>query len=214
MQNNSTLIASILKSRNVLIEQLDYMGYNTDAYADFNVSEINAKYTNNQLDMLLEKDKEDPNTGKKGKIYVLYYLSKLIRPNNLQDFIDDLYITDEVLTKDDVLFIVSKEEVNDTLMSALKHLWETEGYFIVIQNIKRLQFNIQNHSMVPKHRKLSQDDIKTIKHQYNISDNNQFPEISRFDPVAQSICMRPGEVCEITRPSKSAILAYYYRICV
>ena len=211
---NSTLIASIFKSRNVLLEQLEYMDYNTQEYVDFNVSEINAKYSNNQLDMLLEKKKEDPATGKKGKIYVLYYLAKLIRPNNLQDFIEDLYITDEVLTKDDTLFIVSKEEVNDTLMSSLKHLWETEGYFIVIQNIKRLQFNIQNHTMVPKHRIMSEEEVNKIKLQYNINKNNQFPEISRFDPVAQSIYMRPGEVCAIMRPSKSAILAPYYRICV
>ena len=48
-------------------------------------------------------------------------------------------------------------------MAALKHLWETEGYFIVISNIKRLQFNIQEHSMVPKHRIMKKDEIKTLK---------------------------------------------------
>jgi len=211
---NPNLINSIFKSRNVLIQQLNYMDYNTEDFADFSISEINAKYMNNQLDMLLEKKKEDPETGKKGKIYVLYYLSKLIRPNNLHDFIEDLFVTEEVLTKDDTLLIISKDEVNDTLMAALKHLWETEGYFIVISNIKRLQFNIQEHSMVPKHRIMKKDEIKTLKNKYNITDEKQLPEISRFDPVALSIYMRPGDICEIQRPSKSAIIASYYRICV
>ena len=211
---NPNLINSIFKSRNVLIEQLKYMEYATDDFENFSISEINAKYINNQLDMLLEKKKEDPDTGKKGKIYVLYYLSKLIRPNNLHDFIEDLYVTEEVLTKDDTLLIISKDEVNDTLMAALKHLWETEGYFIVIQNIKRLQFNIQEHSMVPKHRIMNKQEIGELKNKYNITDDKQLPEISRFDPVALSIYMRPGDVCEIQRPSKSAIIASYYRICV
>lgn len=211
---NPNLINSIFKSRNVLIEQLNYMDYDTDDFAHFSISEVNAKYTNNQLDMLLEKKKEDPETGKKKKIYVLYYLTKLIRPNNLHDFIEDLFTTDEVLTKDDTLLIVSKDEVNDTLMAALKHIWETEGYFIVISNIKRLQFNIQEHSMVPKHRIMSKEEVDALMNKYNIANGKQLPEISRFDPVALSIYMRPGDVCEILRPSKSAILASYYRICV
>ncbi len=44
--------------------------------------------------------------------------------------------------------------------------------------------------------------------------DGQFPDISRFDPAAQAIGIRPGEVCEIIRPSKTAISAPYYRICI
>jgi DNA-directed RNA polymerase subunit H (RpoH/RPB5) len=41
-----------------------------------------------------------------------------------------------------------------------------------------------------------------------------FPDISRFDPVARAIGIRPGDVCHIIRPSKTAIEADYYRICI
>ena len=44
--------------------------------------------------------------------------------------------------------------------------------------------------------------------------DNEFPELSRFDPVAQTIGIRPGQLCEIIRPSKTAISAPYYRICI
>jgi len=214
MQNTSTIVTSIYKSRTTILEQLEKLGYNTEDYQNFSRGEINAKFANNQLDMLLEKKKEDPKTGKKQKIYVLYYLAKLIRPNNIQDIIEDLYITEEILTKDDTLMIISKEEVNETHVNYLKHLWETEDMFVIIQNIKRLQFNIQNHVMVPEHIIITDDEITEVRKKYNITDGNQFPEISRFDPVAQTICMRPGQVCEIKRPSKSAIISNYYRICV
>ena len=110
MQNSSNLITSIYKSRKTILEQLKSLGYNTDDYDNFSIAEINLKYENKQLDMLLEKTSEDPETGKKHKVYVLYYLAKLIRPNNIQEFIDDLYTIDNVLTPEDTLMIIAKEE--------------------------------------------------------------------------------------------------------
>jgi len=80
--------------------------------------------------------------------------------------------------------------------------------------LKRLQFNILKHELVPPHRVLTTAEKNAIKQRYNIMEEMQFPEISRFDPVAQAIGLRPGEVCEILRPSKTAISAPYYRLCV
>ena len=128
--------------------------------------------------------------------------------------IDDLFIVEEVLTKKDTLLIVVKDETNETMSNVVKHIWETEKIFIILQPLKRLQFNILDHILVPPHRVLSETEKIAIKNKYNIIHDNQFPELSRFDPVAQAIGIRPGEVCEIIRPSKTAIAAPYYRICV
>jgi DNA-directed RNA polymerase subunit H (RpoH/RPB5) len=57
-------------------------------------------------------------------------------------------------------------------------------------------------------------EINTIVKKYNITDKNQFPDISRFDPVARVICLRPGQICHIIRSSKTSIKTDYYRICV
>ena len=99
-------------------------------------------------------------------------------------------------------------------MNELKHIWEQDRVFIVIQSIKRLQFNILDNVLVPNHRVLSLTEIDAVKLKYNITDNNQFPDISRFDPVAQIIGIRPGQICEILRPSKTAITGLYYRMCI
>jgi DNA-directed RNA polymerase subunit H (RpoH/RPB5) len=61
---------------------------------------------------------------------------------------------------------------------------------------------------------IDDEELTTIKTKYNITDDNQLPDISRFDPMAQAICLRPGQVCEIIRPSKTAIQSKYYRLCV
>ena len=80
-------------------------------------------------------------------------------------------------------------------------------------NLERLQFNLLEHSYVPKHVIMNEAEIIEMKKKYNIKDDIEIPEISRFDPVAVAIGMRPGDVCKIVRPSKTAITANYYRLC-
>jgi DNA-directed RNA polymerase subunit H len=128
--------------------------------------------------------------------------------------IDDLFNLEEILKKDDTLFIIIKDEINETLTNELKHIWESDGIFIVIENIKRLQFNILDHELVPEHTILPESEVVNIMKKYNITDKIQFPDISRFDPVARAIGLRPGQLCHIVRPSKTAIEADYYRICI
>ena len=40
------------------------------------------------------------------------------------------------------------------------------------------------------------------------------PEISRFDPVALALLMRPKQICKIIRSSKTSITSDFYRICI
>ena len=213
-QNLSSQISSIYTSRNVVLDLMKRQGYNVNDYDNFSVNEVNTMKQNNQLDMLLEQNEEDENTKRKNKIYIKYYLGKMVRPANINEMVDDLFNLEVILTKDDTLFIIIKEDMNDTLISELKHIWEKDGIFIVIQNIKRLQFNILDHILVPNHRVMKKSEVGEIMEKYNISDITQFPDISRFDPVAQVIGLRPGQVCEITRASKTAIESSYYRACI
>ena len=87
-------------------------------------------------------------------------------------------------------------------------MWEAK-----IFGIKYLQFNILNHDLVPPHRVLSEEEKNIIKKKYNITNDKQVPDISRFSPVSLAIGIRPGEMCEIIRPSKTAISSPFYRIC-
>ena len=213
-QNLSSQISSIYTSRNVVLNLMNRQGYNIEDYDKFSINEVNTMKQNNQLDMLLEKNEEDEITKRKNKIYIKYYLGKMVRPANIHEMVDDLFNLEVILTKDDTLFIIIKEDMNETLINELKHIWEKDGIFIVIQNIKRLQFNILEHTLVPNHSVMKNTEISEIMKKYNILDITQFPDISRFDPVAQVIGLRPGQVCEITRASKTAIESKYYRVCI
>ena len=132
---------------------------------------------------------------------------------NIYEYIDDLFNLEQILEKKDDLIIIIKDEPNEPLIKELKNIWEKEGILITVFNIERLQFNILDNEMVPPHRILSSQDANDIRTKYNITNDSQFPDISRFSPVAMAISMRPGELCEITRSSKTAINSKFYRIC-
>jgi len=209
MTQSSGTISTVFKSRQNLLKLLSQQGYDIKDYEEFSVNETHIMYNNKQLDMMLTSQKE----GETKKVYVKYHLAKTLRRENINDYIDDLYNLEQVLTKTDTLVIVIKQEPHDTLLNILNQIWEQDGIFIVIYNLDRLQFNILDHEYVPKHIILNVDEINEMKKRYNITNNTELPEISRYDPVAQAIGMRPGQICKIIRPSKTAITADYYRLC-
>jgi DNA-directed RNA polymerase subunit H (RpoH/RPB5) len=186
-----------------MLESLDY---NVDDYKGFTISELDTIFTNKQLDMLLT------NTINNKKIYIKYYIDKSLRPQNLYEMIEDLFTIEEILEKEDTLMVIIKDEPNETIQKLLSEIFINDSHFVTVINIQRLQFNILNHSMVPKHKILREEEKDLVIKKFNIVNDN-IPEISRFDPVAQVIGIRPGEYCQITRPSKTSITSEFYRIC-
>jgi len=211
----SSLAFSVYKSRIVLLELMARQGYNVTEHVGCKFDEVNSMVNTDQLNMLLKKDTVDNETGKNPQIYIRYYLAK-INKEKIREIIDDLFNFENILDKrTDSVYIVTKEDINDSSTSELVHIWNTDRIFFVIQSIKRLQFNILESVYVPKHTVIKDNKIlEEIMKRYNISDLNQFPEISRFDPVSQVIGIKPGQICEIDRPSKTSIISKYYRLCV
>jgi DNA-directed RNA polymerase subunit H (RpoH/RPB5) len=209
MAQSSGTISTVFKSRQNLLKLLNQQDFDIKDYEEFSVNEVHVMYNNKQLDMMMTSKTD----GENKKVYVKYHLAKTLRRENINDYIDDLYNLEQVLTKNDTLILVIKQEPNESMINILSQIWEQDGIFIIIYNIDRLQFNILEHKYVPKHTILNDEEVKTMKKRYNITHDTELPEISRYDPVAQAIGMRPGQICKIIRPSKTAITTDYYRIC-
>jgi DNA-directed RNA polymerase subunit H (RpoH/RPB5) len=214
-KTSSGMITMIHKSRKTILALLNQQGFDTTEYDNFGVNEIHAMYTNKdipkQLDMIMTANE---GTVKRKNVYVKYHLGKTLRVENIQDYVDDLFNIEQILKKEtDMLVIVIKQEMNQTLMNILNEFWDRNGIFIVLFSLERLQFNILEHQYVPKHVILNDEERKELFKRYNILDIKNLPDISRFDPVAQAIGMRPGDICKIERPSKTAIISNYYRYC-
>lgn len=210
----SNRILSIYKSRNTILEHLEKLKYNVSDYNAFSINEIDAMFVNSQLDMLISHTSDDK------KVYIKYYLfskttSKQIRPQVLDTVIEDLYEIDNILTPKDSLVIIIDEEPNDTIINKLTYLYERTGIFVVIHNIKRLQFNLLNHVLCPIVSILDKKEEEEISVSLNLKSNLKLlPEISRYDPLALVIMLRPGQVAKFIRASSTALYTPYYRICI
>ena len=204
--SNSTII-SIYNSRKHLLEILEERGFSIANYSNFSITDVGILTENNQLDMLLE------NSTINKKIYVKYYVTKLIKPQNIYDIVEDLFHLESILEKKDDLMIVIKDEPNDTLLENIKDIWTSDKIYISLVNIKRLQFNILKHTLVPKHTILTDDEKELFMKKYNILDNSQIPDISYFSPVSIVIGLRPNDVVKIERASRTSITSDFYRIC-
>ena len=209
MSQNGNVVAQIYKSRLTIIAHLKSQGYDTADYENFGINEVNIMYNSKQLDMLLKKNDEADT-----KSYVKYHpLNKILSVKNIREYIDDLFELEEVLKKNDNLIIIIKDEPNETLQKILRNIWEQDKIFIIILNINRLQYNVLEHELVPPHRVLNAKEEEDFRKKYNVMDDKQVPDISRFSPVAQAIGIRPGNICHIIRTSKTAISSNFYRIC-
>jgi DNA-directed RNA polymerase subunit H (RpoH/RPB5) len=211
--NASGTITTIYKSRTNLLSLLKAQGYDVGQYDNFGMNEVHAMNTNKQLDMLVVKESGQ-------KAYVKYHLGKPLRRDNIMEcvgdlyhLVEDLYHLEKTLSKSDSLIIVMKAEMNDTNIAVLNQIWEQDGIHIVIFSLDRLQFNILEHAYVPKHSIMTEQETQAMMAQCNITNTDMLPNISRYDPVAMAIGMRPGQVCRIERFSKTAVSTPYYRFC-
>ena len=165
-QRNNTQsgqIIEIYNSRKHIIDLLEAQKYDVSQYKDFSINDVNTLFATIQMDMLLRKIGGDDK-----KVYVKYHLAKSLRPVNIYEYIEDLFTLEEVLTKKDDLIVIMKDEPNDTIRKTLTDIWEKEGIYIIVINIKRLQYNILNHQLVPEHIVLSAEEAAEVKKKYNI----------------------------------------------
>jgi len=200
-------IIQVYKSRIHILDILKTQGYNVSDYEGAGINEVHSMFLSKQLDMKLKKNDDSK------MAYIVYHLDKTLNHGILSEYIDDLFNLENVLTKKDDLIIIIKEEPNESIIKVLRNIWVREQIYVNVFNIKRLQFNVLKHELVPPHVVLSKEEGEEVRKKFNITDDSQFPDISRFGPVAQAICIRPGEICKIQRSSRSAIISDFYRIC-
>jgi len=202
--SNISLITKIFKSRKIILEQLENRGYDVDKYTNFSIHELHVLNQNKQLDMYLESEN-------KPSLYIKYHVNSKLKPKDVYDFLEDLENSD--LDENTELIVIMKEKINDTMKNFIKNLYHKDKKFVIVFNIHRLLFNILEHTYVPRHEVLKDEEKETLKKKLNIIDESQFPEIDRLDPVAQAIGLKPGQICKIYRKSPTAVHSIYYRMC-
>jgi DNA-directed RNA polymerase subunit H (RpoH/RPB5) len=212
MDSTTSYIKQLYTARKTVISYLKNNDYNCSDYENFCYEEINIMKDTDNLSFTVENSLGE-------KCFVKYEIDttfkhNVLKKNSILTLKSKIFDGDEpLLSKKDTLFIVTTNYSEDSIHSMIKNSWETEGIFIVLFNLAHLQINILQHTYVPKHIKLNDEEKEEFYKKYNVTEK-QIPEISRFDPVARALCLRPSQICKIIRYDKISYNNDYYRICV
>ncbi|MDY6964954.1 MAG: DNA-directed RNA polymerase subunit H [Halobacteriota archaeon] len=75
------------------------------------------------------------------------------------------------------------------------------------------EFSILDHTMVPLHEILSEDEVEEVLKLYGIN-KGQLPKMKTSDPVSKQIGAKAGDVVKITRKSHTAGKSIAYRLLI
>lgn len=206
------------KSRATLLDYLARRGYDTAELTQFSKNEIEAMVKNETMDFIVSTAGPPPS-----KVYVKYMpLKQALTTTFVGNIVEDLYDNPDPDTdfrmdpEKDAVLVISRENPNDKMRAYAASLFETRGIYVSLFWINTLQYNVLDHVLQPQVAAiLTPEELEALKQEYNFRDaKTQLPEISRFDPLAMCIFLRPGQVVKLLRNSPTAITAPYYRHCV
>ncbi|MEM5882677.1 MAG: DNA-directed RNA polymerase subunit H [Candidatus Aenigmatarchaeota archaeon] len=76
-----------------------------------------------------------------------------------------------------------------------------------------MEFEIENHKLVPKHILLSEKEKEELLKKYGIT-LKELPRILSSDPMAKALNAKVGDVIKIIRKSPTAESSEYYRVVI
>lgn len=103
--------------------------------------------------------------------------------------------------------VLTQLQARDKALQAL-------GGCLQIFYTKELMYNPLKHVLVPKHEKMSEEDVKEMMDAYMVKHRSQLPIISRNDVIARWLGLKHGDIVRITRHNDTSGIYYYYRCCV
>lgn len=114
-----------------------------------------------------------------------------------------------LIINDDVLTSQNKKQMKDFDELLQKHTG-TFQYF----HVRNLLYDPTKHKLVPKHIKLTSEEVMEMMEKYILQNKSQLPYILQDDAIARWIGLRTGDVVRIERYNNNSGLSFYYRVCV
>lgn len=142
------------------------------------------------------------------KVKIVYYTPQKMKVADVRKVLEDDINGQKQY---DLYILVLNENPTQNNLKALHDV----NVNLEIHLLKRLQFNITKHELVPKHEVITdKKTIDDIVEMYKLKNKFQFPLILKNDPIAKYYGMKPGDLVKITRVSESAGQYVAYRCCL
>jgi len=199
-----TEILRLYNARQTILEMLSDRGINISE--SLYVTDINVfrkMFYSKDIDILVA-----PVDCNDKKIFVKFVLSAKIKPNQIKDIIDNIRL-DMSLQETDKIILIVKPEPNSNILKVIK---EKEYKQVELFCLDRVVFNITKHVLVPKHTKLTEEEVKDVMDKFYIVNKSMFPTMKKDDPIARYFNLSSGDVCRIERFSHTSGHYYSYRV--
>jgi len=153
---------------------------------------------------------------------IIFALTKKLRRSVLDELkefakTDIMKYTEKYNDKKNIILIFNNDTVSAPILQQLssydKNLQKNGGH-LQFFHIKNLLYNPSKHHLVPKHKKLNQNEITDLMEKYLIKGKVQMPFILQNYVIAKWMGLRQGDIVKIDRYNENSGISYYYRVCV
>lgn len=153
---------------------------------------------------------------------IIFALTRKLRRSILEELkdlasVDITNFTNKYNDKINVIIVFNNDTISTPILVQLTKydkMLQKKGGTLQYFHIKNLLFNPTKHQLVPRHMKLSNEEVTEMMDKYLIRGKIQLPFILHNDPIAKWLGLKQGDVIKIERYNENSGLAYYYRVCV
>jgi DNA-directed RNA polymerase I, II, and III subunit RPABC1 len=194
-------ITKLYKARITVLEMMKDRGIEYPSTLNIDkIEQFRIEYYSRNIDIFINHQGQ--------RIFIKFLINSKIKPNQIKDIIEGLKT--EYLEKDtDKLILIIKPKPNSTILKIIK---EKEYRFVEIFWLNNVVFNITKHVLVPKHIKMTEDEIKILMEKHYIVSKSVFPVMNRDDPIARYLNLSSGDLCKIIRKSQTSGEYVSYRV--
>jgi len=153
---------------------------------------------------------------------IIFALTKKLRRSVLDELkefakTDIMGFTKKYNNKKDVILIFNNDTISAPILQQLTSydkVLQKNGGHLQYFHLKNLLYNPTKHHLVPKHTKMSNDEVSQLMEKYLIKGKAQMPFILQTDVIAKWMGLKQGDVVKIDRYNENSGISYYYRVCV
>lgn len=233
----------IVRSRPVILEILESRGYDVSTYKDVAPTDIYEMASKKPSILGITATKVPGGPAPKQRSVVIYWTDKAYRQSAAGILEKLVYsklarapeggaesneeskssagapaaavgeIEDNIDPNNDDIIIMLAESYHELYTQLVIHAW-SKKVRISFFPLKNLISNPASHFMVPPHRKLTPEETAEVLTNLHMRSVYEFPHIKfHFDIQARVLGLVPGDVVEIQRPSETAGIYTFYRVC-
>jgi DNA-directed RNA polymerase subunit H (RpoH/RPB5) len=207
----------IYHSRNTLLKVLAARGFNTKPFEKFGPFEIGAMSTAGFAAFRMDLERPAEAATDTGLIKCRVELAPHIKnrlPGYINGITDTEENTDAVNPETTELIVLTFDPIVEAFNTMAFLTYSTKNLRVSFFQIDTLVNNPLEHVLVPKHERVPASEHANFLKSIRATSKSVLP-IIRFheDMIARLMCLAPGDIVKITRPSVNAGEYISYRVC-